>query len=47
MSPNNAKLMELFRRTCRQHGILYQSNDVFRYLWTFESKEKQISLFEA
>ena len=47
MSPNNGKLMELFRQTCKQHGILYQSNDVFRYLWTFESKEKQISLFDA
>ena len=47
MSPNNAKLMELFRRTCKHHGILYQSNDVFRYLWTFESKEQQISLFDA
>ena len=47
MSPNNGTLMELFRRTCKQHGILYQSNDVFRYLWTFESKEQQISLFDA
>ncbi len=45
-SPNNAKLMEIFMRTCKEHGILYRSDDVFRYLWTFETKEKQISLFE-
>ena len=45
-SPNNAALMALFRRVCKQHGILYQSDDVFRYLWTFESKQRQISLFE-
>lgn len=46
-SPNNKKLMELFTQTCKQHGILYKTNDVFEYLWTFESKEKQMSLFEV
>jgi DNA repair photolyase len=45
-SPNNAALMEVFRRICKQHGILYKTDDVFRYLWTFESKQQQISLFE-
>ncbi len=44
-SPNNAKLMEIFKRECKQHGILYKTNDVFKYLWTFESKEGQMSLF--
>jgi DNA repair photolyase len=47
MSPNSGKLMEIFSRACKKHGILYRSNDVFRYLWTFETKEKQISLFET
>ena len=46
-SPNNAKLMEVFTRTCKEHGILYQSDDVFRYLWTFETKERQMNLFET
>jgi len=46
-SPNNGKLMEIFRRECKQHGILYKADDVFRYLWTFEPKEEQISLFDA
>ncbi|NLI54719.1 MAG: radical SAM protein [Clostridiales bacterium] len=46
-SPNNGKLMELFTRECKQHGILYKTNDVFQYLWTFESKEGQLSLFDS
>jgi len=46
-SPNNGKLMEIFTRECKKHGILYQTEKVFHYLWTFETKEKQISLFEA
>ena len=46
-SPNNAKLMEIFKRECKQHGILYKTNDVFKYLWTFESKEGQMSLFDS
>jgi DNA repair photolyase len=46
-SPNNAGLMDIFRRTCKKNGILYQTEEVFRYLCTFEEKEKQISLFET
>ena len=45
-SPNSAKLIEIFTRTCKEHGILYRTDDVFRYLWTFETKEQQMSLFE-
>jgi DNA repair photolyase len=44
-SLNNAKLSELFQRECKQHGILSQPDEVFQYLWTFETKENQISLF--
>ncbi len=44
-SPNNAKLMALFTRECMRSGILYHPDEVFRYLWTFETKEQQISLF--
>ena len=46
-SPNNAKLMEIVTRVCKQNGILCRPDEVFRYLWTFESKEKPISLFET
>jgi len=46
-SPNDKKLMQILRKTCQEHGILWQTDDVFRYLWTFETKEKQMSLFES
>lgn len=45
-SPNHARLMEIFRRECKERGILWKTEDVFRFLWTFETKEQQISLFE-
>lgn len=44
-SPNNEVLMEIFENTCRKHGILYQTKDIFRYLHTFEDKREQLSLF--
>lgn len=44
-SPLEKELMELFRQTCKQHGILSNPEDVFEYLRTFEDKT-QISLFE-
>ena len=46
-SLNDKKLMQILRKTCQEHGILWQTDDVFRYLWTFETKEKQMSLFES
>ena len=45
-SPNNKKLMEIYRSTCKQRGILYRPNDVFAYMHEFESKDRQLSLFE-
>lgn len=46
-SPNNGKLMELFRNTCKAHNIMYSPNDCFAYLQEFEDKTEyeQISLF--
>lgn len=46
-SPNNGKLMELFRNTCKAHNIMYRPNDCFAYLQEFEDKMEyeQISLF--
>ncbi|HHY81473.1 MAG TPA: radical SAM protein [Clostridiales bacterium] len=46
LSPNNSRLMEIFKDNCRRHGILYHPDDVFRYMRQFETKEQQISLFE-
>jgi len=45
ISPNNHRLMEIFRDTCRTHKILYRIDDVFSYLRKFEKKEQQMSLF--
>lgn len=37
-SPNNDKLMNIIRRTCKQHDIMYKSEEVFNYLNKFEEK---------
>jgi len=44
-SPNNHRLMEIFRKECRKHKILYRIDDVFAYMQKFEKKEQQLSLF--
>ncbi|MDR2615726.1 MAG: radical SAM protein, partial [Oscillospiraceae bacterium] len=46
LSPNNARLYEIFSGECRRHGILYRTDDVFAYLRRFEQTERQTSLFE-
>ena len=46
-SPNHARLNEIFRDTCKAHGILYRPDDVWAYLREFETKERQLSLFEG
>ena len=45
-SPNNNHLMTVFREKCEHHGIIWNPEDVFAYLQTFEFKEQQLSLFE-
>ena len=48
-SPNNKNLMNIFYKTCKQYNIIYDNNDIFQYLSTFESKEikekSQLELF--
>lgn len=44
-STNNRYLMNVFKKQCEKHGILWKTNDVFSYLQTFESKNQQLSLF--
>jgi len=46
-SPDNVRLMEIFRETCKRHGIMYKTNEVFGYLQKFESKAVQSSLFDT
>lgn len=45
ISPNNEELLDVFIRTCEQHGILYETEEVFAYMREFETKEQQLSLF--
>ncbi|MDR0952312.1 MAG: radical SAM protein [Oscillospiraceae bacterium] len=44
-SPNNDRLMNIFRAECRKEGILYKTDEVFNYLREFEAPERQTSLF--
>lgn len=46
-SPNNNKLMAIFKHECSSHGILYDPNKCFSYLHEFEEKNKyeQLTLF--
>jgi DNA repair photolyase len=39
-SPNNDKLMNLLRTTCKSHGILYNIEECFNYLHKFEDKNE-------
>jgi DNA repair photolyase len=45
-SPDNSRLMERYRAVCKQHGILFRPNDVFTFMHEFETKDRQMSLFE-
>ena len=45
-SRNRDKLMKIITDVCRKNGIMYNVNKVFAYLHRFESKEKQLSLFD-
>ena len=48
-SPNNQYLRNIFYKTCQKYKIIYNNNDIFQYLNTFESKEipkkQQLELF--
>ena len=45
-SPRSRELMALFRRTCRENGILHTPGECFSYLTEFPEKYTQMSLFE-
>lgn len=44
-SERNAELMQLFRQTCKAHGILCDVDACFQYLHEFPEKYEQLSLF--
>ena len=45
LSPNNDKLTEIFQTECHRHNILHRQSDVFEYLYKFETKEQQLTMF--
>jgi hypothetical protein len=47
MSENNNLLMDLFQKECSKSGIVFNNNEIFRYLHTYEesSQIQQLSLF--
>ncbi len=47
LSPNNPRLMKIFYKRCKENGIMYNTDEIFRYLSEFEDKEEnnQLTLF--
>ena len=46
-SPVNQQLMKIFRSICNENGIMYNNDEIFEYLHTFEEKSEshQLTLF--
>lgn len=46
-SPNNVKLMKLFKKRTKRYGIMNNPNEIFKYLHEFPNKDrtKQTTLF--
>lgn len=47
-SPNNTNLMNLFHKKCEQCGIVYNNEQIFNYLRTFEEKNtcRQLNIWD-
>ena len=45
-SPNAKELMSLFRKTCRESGMMYSPDECFKYMYELPDKYEQMSLFE-
>lgn len=45
-SKNNAHLMNIIQKRCRENNIMCDVNEVFSYLHKYECKEQQLSLFD-
>ena len=44
-SPYSRELMDIFRKTCKKHGMLYRPDDCFKYIEEFPDKYEQMSFF--
>ena len=45
-SPNNEKLLGIFKEVCVKNGMMYQIKECFQYLHEFPEKYEQMSLFD-
>lgn len=45
-SPNSKELMSLFRKTCRDNGIMYTPDECFKFMYELPDKYEQMSLFD-
>ena len=45
-SPNNEKLLEIFKEVCVKNGMIYQIKECFQYLHEFPQKYEQMSLID-
>lgn len=44
-SPNQARLMTIFRESCAKYDVMYEPNQIFAYLREFPECHRQLSLF--
>lgn len=44
-SKHNKDLMDIFKKTCKQHGMIYNPYECFKYTSEFEEKSNQLTLF--
>ena len=46
-SPHSARLTDLFRTFCREHGILYRPEECFAYMHAFPERFEQMTFLEG
>jgi len=46
LSPNSDKLMNYIRKTSKEHQIMIETDEVFKYLATLPNKRLQLSIFD-
>lgn len=48
VSPNNQKLMQILQQTCEKYGIIYDGEELFRYMREYKNKTigEQLSFFD-
>ena len=45
-SPNSKQLMQIFKKTCKDNGIIYDPDKCFEYMQEFPENKNQISIFD-